>query len=80
MWWLSVATLVISSTVSNEKEQVINLFHRKANFENTIIHDTIGMETPWRYRNKSQIPVGKMKIMMQSWVLSSKKSSNHRYG
>ena len=59
MWWLSVATLVISSTVSNEKEQVINLFHRKANFENTVIHDTIGMETPWRYRNKSQIPVGK---------------------
>ncbi|MCG7339875.1 23S rRNA (uracil(1939)-C(5))-methyltransferase RlmD [Staphylococcus sp. ACRSN] len=42
-----------------KKEQVINLFHRKANFKDTVIHDTIGMESPWHYRNKSQIPVGK---------------------
>nr|WP_269667768.1 23S rRNA (uracil(1939)-C(5))-methyltransferase RlmD [Staphylococcus arlettae] len=42
-----------------KKEQVITLFHRKANFNSTIIDDTIGMTNPWRYRNKSQIPIGK---------------------
>lgn len=41
-----------------KKEQVINLFHRKGSFNDTIIHDTVGMEDPWRYRNKSQIPIG----------------------
>ncbi len=51
--------LSYQAQLAMKKEQVNNLFHRKANFENTIIHDTIGMETPWRYRNKSQIPVGK---------------------
>ncbi|MCD8910720.1 23S rRNA (uracil(1939)-C(5))-methyltransferase RlmD [Staphylococcus gallinarum] len=51
--------LSYQAQLAMKKEQVINLFHRKANFENTVIHDTIGMETPWRYRNKSQIPVGK---------------------
>ena len=49
---------VISSTTQYEKEQVVNLFHRKAKFTNTVIKDTVGMEDPWRYRNKSQIPVG----------------------
>ncbi|PMB94601.1 23S rRNA (uracil(1939)-C(5))-methyltransferase RlmD [Staphylococcus sp. UMB0328] len=41
-----------------KKEQVVNLFHRKAKFTNTVIKDVVGMEDPWRYRNKSQIPVG----------------------
>lgn len=41
-----------------KQEQVVNLFHRKAKFTNTVIKDTVGMEDPWRYRNKSQIPVG----------------------
>ena len=44
-----------------KKEQVITLFHRKASFTNTVIRDVVGMEDPWRYRNKSQIPVGKNK-------------------
>ena len=41
-----------------KREQVVNLFHRKGPFENTTIKETIGMDNPWRYRNKSQIPVG----------------------
>lgn len=44
-----------------KKEQVVNLFHRKGPFEDTPIQPTVGMEQPWRYRNKSQIPVGKDK-------------------
>ena len=59
MWWMSATTYDLSSTVEYEKEQVVNLFHRKADFKDTIIHDTIGMDNPWFYRNKSQVPVGK---------------------
>ncbi|WP_049320394.1 23S rRNA (uracil(1939)-C(5))-methyltransferase RlmD [Mammaliicoccus sciuri] len=53
--------LSYSAQLEMKKEQVINLFKRKAHFEDTIIHDTVGMENPWHYRNKSQIPVGKNK-------------------
>ena len=58
MWWMPTTAYVLSSTTQYEKEQVVNLFHRKSNFTNTVIKDTVGMEEPWRYRNKSQIPVG----------------------
>ena len=44
-----------------KKEQVVNLFHRKGNFADTPIRDVIGMEDPWYYRNKSQLPVGRNK-------------------
>lgn len=26
--------------------------------DNIIVHPTLGMETPWRYRNKAQVPIG----------------------
>ncbi|EGQ4332974.1 23S rRNA (uracil(1939)-C(5))-methyltransferase RlmD [Staphylococcus pseudintermedius] len=41
-----------------KRKQVINLFHHKGKMTEVPIHDTIGMDDPWRYRNKSQIPVG----------------------
>lgn len=47
-----------NAQLAMKKEQVVNLFHRKGDFKETTIHDTVGMENPWRYRNKSQIPVG----------------------
>ncbi|WP_251942695.1 23S rRNA (uracil(1939)-C(5))-methyltransferase RlmD [Staphylococcus sp. Marseille-Q5304] len=50
--------MTYEAQLAMKKEQVVNLFHRKGGFEDVIIHDTIGMENPWRYRNKSQIPVG----------------------
>lgn len=51
--------LSYNAQLEMKKEQVVNLFKRKSHFEDTMIHDTIGMENPWNYRNKSQIPVGK---------------------
>lgn len=51
--------MTYQAQLNMKKEQVINLFHRKAGFKDTIIHDTVGMEHPWYYRNKTQVPVGK---------------------
>lgn len=41
-----------------KRNQVVNLFHRKGKMSHVTIHPTIGMDHPWFYRNKSQIPVG----------------------
>lgn len=41
-----------------KRKQVINLFHHKGKMTHVPIHPTVGMEHPWHYRNKSQIPVG----------------------
>ncbi|MDN6671796.1 MAG: 23S rRNA (uracil(1939)-C(5))-methyltransferase RlmD [Staphylococcus equorum] len=51
--------MTYQAQLNMKKEQVVNLFHRKGDFKDTIIHDTIGMDNPWFYRNKSQVPVGK---------------------
>ncbi|BGE82034.1 23S rRNA (uracil(1939)-C(5))-methyltransferase RlmD [Staphylococcus petrasii] len=53
--------MTYEAQLAMKKEQVVNLFHRKAQFNETLINDTIGMEDPWRYRNKSQLPIGKNK-------------------
>lgn len=53
--------MTYQAQLNMKKEQVVNLFHRKGLFEDTPIQPTLGMEQPWRYRNKSQIPVGKDK-------------------
>lgn len=41
-----------------KRNQVVNLFHRKGKMSHVPIQNTVGMENPWFYRNKSQIPVG----------------------
>ena len=57
-----------------KKEQVINLFQRKAHFDNSKINDTVGMTDPWRYRNKSQIPVVRMNRMKLLWAFIVKEA------
>ena len=42
---------------TNEVKQVIT---RIGKIEDVIIHDTIGMENPFRYRNKAQFPIQKV--------------------
>lgn len=39
-------------------DQVANAMHKIAHFEDAPIQPIIGMDDPWRYRNKIQIPVG----------------------
>lgn len=38
--------------------QVKNVMRKVAHLDHVPVYDTIGMEDPWRYRNKIQIPVG----------------------
>jgi len=38
--------------------QVKDAIERLGGLKDVIIHDTIGMDSPWRYRNKAQFPVG----------------------
>lgn len=42
---------------TNEVKQVIS---RIGKIENVLIHDTMGMENPFRYRNKAQFPIQKI--------------------
>src|SRR5699024_4371432 len=51
--------MTYQAQLNMKKEQVINMFHRKAGHKDTIIHDTMGMENTWYYSNKIQVPVGK---------------------
>ncbi|WP_054635976.1 23S rRNA (uracil(1939)-C(5))-methyltransferase RlmD [Thalassobacillus sp. C254] len=41
-----------------KQNQVKNVLQRIGGLENVTVHPTLGMEDPWRYRNKAQVPVG----------------------
>jgi len=41
-----------------KKNRVLDCLKRIGKLDNFILHDTIGMQNPYRYRNKVQLPVG----------------------
>lgn len=41
-----------------KRSQVENVMKKVAHLEHVPVHPVLGMEEPWRYRNKIQIPVG----------------------
>jgi len=43
--------------LSMKQQQVKNVMRKVAHLEHVPVHPTIGMEDPWRYRNKVAIPV-----------------------
>ncbi|WP_102336277.1 23S rRNA (uracil(1939)-C(5))-methyltransferase RlmD [Salimicrobium jeotgali] len=47
-----------SRQLTMKKKQVENVMKKIGHLEHVPVHDPIGMEEPWRYRNKIQIPVG----------------------
>ncbi|KHF41305.1 23S rRNA (uracil(1939)-C(5))-methyltransferase RlmD [Halalkalibacter okhensis] len=49
------------ATLREKRDMVRQAFerHTKLNMNQLVIHDTIGMEDPWDYRNKSQLQVAK---------------------
>ncbi|WP_047984794.1 23S rRNA (uracil(1939)-C(5))-methyltransferase RlmD [Ornithinibacillus californiensis] len=44
--------------LSMKQQQVKNVMRKVAHLDHVPIHPTIGMDDPWRYRNKVAIPVG----------------------
>lgn len=50
--------LSYESQLQFKKQRVIDSMERIGKLQNVVIHDTIGMENPLRYRNKAQFPVG----------------------
>jgi 23S rRNA (uracil1939-C5)-methyltransferase len=42
----------------NKTQMVKDVMERIGGFKDLLVHDAIGMEDPWRYRNKAQFPVG----------------------
>ncbi|MEK3889801.1 23S rRNA (uracil(1939)-C(5))-methyltransferase RlmD [Bacillus sp. FSL K6-3431] len=41
-----------------KEKQVRDVMQRIGKLDNVKIHPTLGMEDPWRYRNKAQVPIG----------------------
>ena len=50
-----------------KRQQVVDALKRigKLNLNDIKVGDTLGMSTPWHYRNKMQFPVGKIKTEIQ---------------
>ena len=42
----------------NKTQMVKDIMERIGGFKDIAVHDAIGMQEPWRYRNKAQFPVG----------------------
>src|SRR5699024_3424774 len=41
-----------------KRNQVVNVMNKVAHLEDVLVHSVLGMDDPWHYRNKIQIPVG----------------------
>lgn len=41
-----------------KRQQVVDALTRIGGLEGVTVHPTIGMDTPWEYRNKAQFPIG----------------------
>ncbi|WHH57717.1 23S rRNA (uracil(1939)-C(5))-methyltransferase RlmD [Petroclostridium sp. X23] len=51
--------LAYSEQLELKKQKVVDNLQRIGKLEDVVVHDTIGMEKPMRYRNKVQFPVGR---------------------
>jgi tRNA/tmRNA/rRNA uracil-C5-methylase (TrmA/RlmC/RlmD family) len=44
----------------------------KLDLSKVTVHPTLGMEDPWNYRNKAQVPVGEREgVSLTAWTASS---------
>lgn len=50
--------LAYEAQLQLKRQQVVDSFERIAGLKEVVIHPVLGMEEPWRYRNKAQVPLG----------------------
>ncbi|MBS4175603.1 23S rRNA (uracil(1939)-C(5))-methyltransferase RlmD [Bacillus sp. FJAT-49736] len=50
--------LSYSGQLKAKHKQVREVLNRIGKLEDVVVHPVLGMENPWRYRNKAQVPVG----------------------
>lgn len=52
--------LTYEAQLKFKQKQVKEVLTRIGKLENITVHPVLGMNNPWKYRNKSQVPVGEM--------------------
>ncbi|WP_096439005.1 23S rRNA (uracil(1939)-C(5))-methyltransferase RlmD [Alteribacter populi] len=50
--------LSYEAQLEHKRKHVEGVLRRIGKLDNVTVHPTLGMEDPWRYRNKAQVPVG----------------------
>lgn len=50
--------LAYAEQLDVKRQQVVNSLERIGKLRDVVVHPTIGMSHPWRYRNKAQVPIG----------------------
>ncbi|NEU31708.1 23S rRNA (uracil(1939)-C(5))-methyltransferase RlmD [bacterium LRH843] len=50
--------LSYDAQILSKQKQVEDVLERIGGLKDVTVHPTLGMDNPWRYRNKSQVPVG----------------------
>lgn len=56
-----IQTIDYTKQLELKKNKVKSSIERIGKLENVLVHDTLGMETPFAYRNKAQFPIGREK-------------------
>ncbi|WP_018130814.1 23S rRNA (uracil(1939)-C(5))-methyltransferase RlmD [Effusibacillus pohliae] len=50
--------MTYEAQLAHKRQTVVDALTRIGKLEDVTVHPTLGMDEPWRYRNKSQVPVG----------------------
>lgn len=63
---MTLQHMAYPAQLNYKQKQVKEAFERLGGFKNIAVQPTIGMEHPWSYRNKAQIPVRQVKGQLET--------------